>query len=252
MSTLLGKRNVRTLWKWVGALALAIVVVVALARGLPVAEWLEGIAKPLRNLGWLGVLSFAGIYFVAGMLCLPCMPLTLTSGYIFGLGGGFVAVHAGATLAAACGFLVGRFAGRRHAAEALRQSKRFHFLEKAIEKEGWKIVALLRMHAVPFGLSNLLYGMTSLQFRHYLLATTLAMIPGHIIYVYLGKVGGKYLEKASLEDMGPAEWSAAVLSIGSAVLLAVVLTRMVKRYGKVKPEEDSEERHEALEGHAQK
>lgn len=251
MNTRLGKRNMRITWKWAGGIALAAVVIVALARGIPVADWLEGIARPLRNLGWLGVLLFAGIYFVTGLLCLPCMPLTLTSGYIFGLGGGFVAVHTGATLAAACGFLVGRIAGRRHAAEVLRKSKRFHFLEKAIAKEGWKIVALLRMHAVPFGLSNLLYGMTSLEFRHYLLATTLAMIPGHIIYVYLGKVGGKYLEKASLEHMGPAEWSAAVLSIGSAIVLAVVLTRMVKRYGKVKPEEEQEDNDEPVEGHAQ-
>jgi uncharacterized membrane protein YdjX (TVP38/TMEM64 family) len=235
MSTRLGKRSWKAKWKWAAALVVVIAVAVVLARDIPVVDWLEAIAQPLRNLGWLGVFLYAGIYLVVGLLCLPCLPLTLTSGYIFGLTGGFVAVHTGATLAAACGFLLGRLAGRRHAAEALRRSKRFHFLEKAIAKEGWKIVALLRMHAVPFGLSNLLYGMTSLKFRQYLLATTLAMIPGHIIYVYLGKVGGRYLEKAELENMGPAEWSAAGLSIGSALLLAVVLTRMVKRYGKVTP-----------------
>jgi uncharacterized membrane protein YdjX (TVP38/TMEM64 family) len=221
-------------WKWVVGLFTMVVLGLMLARDIPVAAWLEGIAQPLREMGWLGVLAYAGIYFVVGMLCLPCLPLTLMSGYIFGMTGGVIAVHTGATLAAACGFLVGRVAGRRHAAEYLRHSKRFHFLEKAIAKEGWKIVALLRMHAIPFGLSNLLYGMTALEFWHYLLATTLAMIPGHLIYVYLGKVGGRYLEKAELTNMGPAEWTAAALSIGSAVLLGFVVTRMVRKYGKVR------------------
>lgn len=221
-------------WKWVAGLVTMVVLGLMLARDIPVADWLEGIAQPLRDMGWLGVLAYAGIYFVVGMLCLPCLPLTLMSGYIFGLAGGVIAVHTGATLAAACGFLVGRAAGRAQASEYLKHSKRFHFLEKAIAKEGWKIVALLRMHAIPFGLSNLLYGMTALEFWHYLLATTLAMIPGHLIYVYLGKVGGRYLEKAELTNMGPAEWTAAALSIGSAVLLGFVVTRMVKRYGRVK------------------
>lgn len=221
-------------WTWLVGVLTMVVLGLMLARDIPVAGWLEDIAQPLREMGWLGVLVYAGIYFVVGMLCLPCLPLTLMSGYIFGMTGGVIAVHTGATLAAACGFLVGRSAGRAHAAEYLKHSKRFHFLEKAIAREGWKIVALLRMHAIPFGLSNLLYGMTALEFWHYLLATTLAMLPGHLIYVYLGKVGGRYLEKAELTNMGPAEWSAAALSIGSALLLAVVVTRMVRKYGRVR------------------
>ncbi|HSI65369.1 MAG TPA: TVP38/TMEM64 family protein [Candidatus Saccharimonadia bacterium] len=219
-------------WKWVAGIVLLLAVVLMVARDVPVVDWLEGIAKPLRELGWMGVVAYAGIFFVAGLLCLPCLPVTLTSGYIFGMVGGVIAVHTGATLGAACGFLLGRLAGRAHVAEFLKKSKRFHFLEGAIAHEGWKIVALLRMHAVPFGLSNYLYGMTSLKFWPFLLATTLAMLPGHIIYVYLGMVGGRYLRKADMAQMGPAEWSAAGLSIGSALLLAVVITRMVRKYGR--------------------
>lgn len=226
-------------WKWVAGIALLLAVALMVARDVPIVDWLEGIAKPLRDLGWIGVVAYAGIFFVAGLLCLPCLPVTLTGGYIFGTLGGVIAVHTGATLGAACGFLLGRLAGRAHVAEFLRKSKRFHFLEGAIAQEGWKIVALLRMHAVPFGLSNYLYGMTSLRFWPYLLATTLAMLPGHFIYVYLGSVGGRYLRKADTAQMGPAEWTAAGLSIGSAILLAVVITRMVKKYGRGRvPEEE--------------
>ena len=225
-----GRRRSR--WKWVAGIALLLAVVLMVMRDVPFVDWLEGIAQPMRDLGWMGVLVYAGIFIAAGLLCLPCLPITLTSGYIFGMAGGVIAVHTGATLGAACGFLLGRLAGRAHVAEFLRKSKRFHFLEGAISQEGWKIVALLRMHAVPFGLSNYLYGMTSLRFWPYLLATTLAMLPGHFIYVYLGTVGGRYLRKAGTAHMGPAEWTAAALSIGSAILLAVVITRMVKKYGR--------------------
>ncbi|MEZ0274886.1 MAG: hypothetical protein ACAH88_08270, partial [Roseimicrobium sp.] len=78
-------------WKWVAGIVLLLAVVLMVARDVPVVDWLEGIAKPLRELGWMGVVAYAGIFFVAGLLCLPCLPVTLTSGYIFGMVGGVIA-----------------------------------------------------------------------------------------------------------------------------------------------------------------
>src|SRR5688500_9548763 len=92
------KPRIKKRW-WISALAIALVLVLV-ARGVPVVRWLEAIADPLRDLGPLGVVLFALCYFVAAMLCLPCMPLTLAAGYIFGALGGTIAVQTACTLAA--------------------------------------------------------------------------------------------------------------------------------------------------------
>ncbi|MBE2282278.1 MAG: TVP38/TMEM64 family protein [Prosthecobacter sp.] len=185
-------KSSRRPWRLITGL-LALVALVLAARNLPMIEWLEQVAEPLRDMGWAGVALFALAYFLAGLCCIPCMPLTLAAGYIFSTTQGVIAVHAAAVCSAAAGFAIGRITGRRRAAAWLRKSERFHFLDDAIAKEGWKIVGLLRMHAIPFGISNYLYGMTKIDFWHYLLATAIAMLPGHVIYVHLASVGQAHL-----------------------------------------------------------
>ena len=81
-------------WKWVAGIALLLGIVLMVMRDVPFVDWLEGIAQPMRDLGWVGVLVYAGIFIAAGLLCLPCLPITLTSGYIFGMAGGVLAVLA--------------------------------------------------------------------------------------------------------------------------------------------------------------
>jgi uncharacterized membrane protein YdjX (TVP38/TMEM64 family) len=214
--------------RWIGGI-LIVGLIVLLAKTVPLVDWLERMATPLREMGWLGVALYALIYFVAGLLCLPCAPITLAGGYILGTAHGVIAVHTGCVLSAAAGFLLGRWLGRRHAAEWMRNSPRFHQLDDAIAEEGWKIVGLLRLQAIPFGLSNYLYGMTKIDFWHYILATFVAMLPGHLIYVHIGAVGGKHLSGKG-GDIGPLEVIAPALGVISMILVTYMLTRMVKKH----------------------
>lgn len=221
-------KSPRRPWRLIAGL-LALVALVLAARNLPVIEWLEQVAEPLRDMGWAGVALFALAYFLAGLCCMPCMPLTLAAGYIFSTTQGVIAVHAAAVCSAAAGFAIGRLTGRQRAAAWLRKSERFHFLDDAIAKEGWKIVGLLRLHAIPFGISNYLYGMTKIDFWHYLLATAVAMLPGHVIYVYLASVGAKHLSGRG--EIGPLEVIVIALGIVSMIAFAFVLKRMFRKHG---------------------
>lgn len=222
------KARFRRYGKWVAGIVLLAAIVLA-AQKLPLVKWLDEAAGPLRGMGWLGVALYALVYFVAAMLCIPCAPLTLAGGFIFGTLQGCIAVHTGCVIAAAAGFLAGRLAGRRHAAEWLRSSRRFHYLDDAIGHEGWKIVGLLRLQAIPFGLSNYLYGMTKIDFWHYWLATFVAMLPGHLIYAHIGSVGGRHLTGRG--EIGPLELMAPLLGIASMITVTVVLTRIARKHG---------------------
>lgn len=48
------------------------------------------------------------IYIVAEVLAVPALPLTASSGYLFGLIPGFITVLVSATIAASISFLIGR------------------------------------------------------------------------------------------------------------------------------------------------
>ncbi len=220
-----------TLVRKYGKVILGILVLVTLllvTKQVPLAQWLDEVVEPLRRLGWVGVALYSLLYITVGMFGLPCLPLTLASGYIFGAFKGLVAVQSGAMIGASAGFLVGRIFGRARLARRLQHSPLYRFLDGAIAKEGWKIVALLRLHPIPFGLSNYLYGMTSLDFWHYLLATSLAMLPGHIIFGHLGAVGGRVMKHGG--PWSPMDWAAVILSVSSSLLLIFVVKRWVKKY----------------------
>jgi uncharacterized membrane protein YdjX (TVP38/TMEM64 family) len=214
-------------WKLLAGV-LAVSAFVLIARHLPVVDWLERLTGTIRSLGAWGVAVYALLLACAAMCCVPCMPVTLAGGFILGTVHGVIAVHLGTCLAASFGFLIGRIARRTHIADLLRRSERFHVIDTAIAREGWKIVALLRMHALPFGLSNYIYGMTAVSFWHYFLATALAMLPGNIIFVHLGAVGSRKLGGEG--GMHPLEFVLVGLGVVSLIVMGRLVTRMVRTH----------------------
>lgn len=225
-------------WKWL-IVGMALLAIGIAARFLPLLEWLENLTTWLRSLGILGVVLYAFSYAVAAMLCLPCMPLTIAGGYIFGTVSGLIAVHTGTTLAAAGGFLVGRFAGRAHVAERIRARERFHLLDQAIGNDGWRITALLRMLPIAFGPSNYLYGMTAVRFWPYLLATIVGMLPGNLIFTHLGSAGSRTLSGS--DGFHPLEGIALAIGVLSMAAVSVLIRRKLLEHKLAGEEKQSDD-----------
>ena len=72
--------------------------------------------------------------------------------------------------------------------EAIAQrNDKFREIDKAIGRQGPKLIFLLRLSPViPFNLSNYFYGLTSVKFWPYVLASWIGMMPGTFLYVYIG------------------------------------------------------------------
>lgn len=63
----------------------------------------------------------------------------------------------------------------------------FQIIDRAIRKNSFKIVALLRLSPLlPLALSNYFYGLTSVDLPSYVVASWLGMLPGTIAYVTAG------------------------------------------------------------------
>ena len=190
-------------------------------------HWLE---IYLTNLGHYGI--YAGLIFVVSfaalsMLGLPLIPFALAAGVLFGWGWGLAGVVTGSTIGAATGFITSRYIARQRFEKILAKQPKFAAIDRAIRSDGWKIVGLLRMCPLPFGLSNYCYGLTSVRFDHYLIATIAGMLPGEIVFVYLGAAGKQMLTSTQGVHDSPAAKALFYLGVFAAVLLIVVLRQVV-------------------------
>lgn len=212
--------------KWI--LAAAVVLgLIAASRLLPVASWTRQLEGWISGMGAAGYAAFYAIYVVGALLFVPGAALTVAAGFLFGLLRGTAIVSLAATTAAALAFLIARHAARGAVEARARKDARFTAIDKAIGERGWKIVALLRLSpAVPFSLSNYFYGLTAIRFWPYLLTSWVAMLPGTVLYVYLGAAG-----RAAAQGEGRTPLETAYLAVGLAATVAVTvyLTRVARR-----------------------
>ncbi len=212
------------IWKWI-ALAVVGLAFLLAARFLPVLAWIEIFRLWAQGFGIAGIFIYGAVFAVVSILLLPVLPLTLLAGFTFGLGGGLVAIMFGIALSAAFCFLFSRYAARATVARQMERYPRFHAMDRAIAQEGWKIVGLLRMCPVPFGITNYLYGLTAIPFWHYMAATLIGMLPGNIMYVYLGVLGKRTAEG----PRDPLEYVAGGLALAALVGVTLILRRMAQR-----------------------
>ena len=195
------------------------------ASFLPLSSWVKGFTDWVRQLGTVGALIFIAVYALAAVLFLPGAVFTIAAGLVYGIMGGTAVALVGATLGASLAFLAGRYLFRRRLVSYTRKHPKFAAIDDAIGEQGWKIVALLRLSPlIPFNASNYFYGITSIGFWPYLGATFFGVIPGTLLYAYLGAIG-----KAALlgEDDNV---SFGIMAAGGLTFLIVILliTRRVR------------------------
>lgn len=173
------------------------------------------------------MLLYGAVYIAAVVLFVPGIILTLGAGFLFGLKWGIVVVSAASTIAAALAFLIARYFARSSVERLARKDPRFEAIDRAIGKQGWKVVALLRLSPlVPFSLSNYLYGLTSVRFGPYVATSWVAMLPATVLYVYLGAAGRTIGEKT---HRSPWEWALLGTGLAATAAVTVLLTRAAKK-----------------------
>jgi uncharacterized membrane protein YdjX (TVP38/TMEM64 family) len=220
-------RSRRFPWRSIGALVAALALCGAW-RLLPVQGWLDQVQEWVSRMGALGGVVFGLVYVAAALLFVPGSALTLAAGLVFGLGWGTVVASASATATAAAAFLITRYLARDRVARLAKRHERFGAIDEAVREQGWKVVVLLRLSPlVPFSLSNYLYGLTAVAFWPYLLASWLAMLPGTVLYVYLGAAGRAAAGGA--RQQSPWEWALLGAGLVATAVVSVILARAARK-----------------------
>lgn len=183
-------------------------------------DWME-------RLGPWGQILFVVIYVVATVLLIPGSALGLGAGALFGVVRGSLLVSLASTLGATCAFLLGRYFAGDWVAKKIEGNASFAAIDRGVATEGWKIVFLTRLSPVfPFTLLNYAFGLTRVSLRDYVLASWIGMMPGTVMYVYLGSVA-----RAGVADRQrtPAEWTLYTVGLLATIAVAVMATRIARR-----------------------
>src|SRR5262249_44950221 len=185
----------------------------------------------IKGLGAWGLVVLAAVYVLAAVLLFPGSVLTLGAGAIFGVIRGFIAVSVGSVLGAAAAFFVGRKLARGWVEQKVAGNPRFQALDRAVGAAGFKIVLLTRLSPVfPYTLLNYVFGLTRVRVRDYLLASWLGMIPGTLMYVYLGSLAGNLAPAA--RGRGDGDFGQQALfypRLGGSVVVTVYVTHIARR-----------------------
>lgn len=198
---------------------------------LNLQEFLQNALQWINSLGAIGGIVFIGIYIIATLAFLPAALLTLGAGVIFGVTWGSVYVFIGATLGAIAAFLGGRYLAQGWVKEKISSYKKFAIIDKAVSKEGLKIVLLVRLSPLfPFNLLNYAFGITSVSFQDYLIGSV-GMIPGTIMYVYFGSLVGDIALIGSKNQPGNIilHWVIQIMGLIATIAVTVYVTNIAKK-----------------------
>jgi uncharacterized membrane protein YdjX (TVP38/TMEM64 family) len=212
--------------KWILVAALAVgVALTAIIALLPVREWTGNLEDRIETMDLAaGLLAFGAIYVVATLLLVPGWIFPLAAGAIFGLVWGTAIAVAATAASSTAAFLMARYLLRGPAERLAKRHKLFKAFEQAVDKEGWRIVALLRLSPLlSFGMKSYFFGLTCVELGSYLVGTLAGMAPGLLLKVWLGAAGRDVMTRG-----GPLQWTMLAAGVIATIAVSVIVTRVTR------------------------
>jgi uncharacterized membrane protein YdjX (TVP38/TMEM64 family) len=143
----------------------------------------------------LGPLTFTsgaalGLFFVvAAFVVFPKTVLLLSAGATFGLHAAPV-ILLGGTAGGILAFSFSRYVASAWFRKRLAKSATLGVVAQAVDDEGWRIVALMRLGGpLPNAVQNYAFGLTNIHLVTYALATFVFSAPQTFLFTFLGATG---------------------------------------------------------------
>jgi pyruvate/2-oxoglutarate dehydrogenase complex dihydrolipoamide dehydrogenase (E3) component/uncharacterized membrane protein YdjX (TVP38/TMEM64 family) len=196
---------------------------------------LEPALQWVRDLGLWGLIILGAAYLPSALIAFPpAFLLTIAAGAFYDIVPATIAISLGSTLAATCAFLLGRTLARGWVEANVANRPVFKALDTAVADGGFKIVLLTRLSPLlPFFVLNYAYGLTKVKLRDFVLASWIGMLPGTLLYVYIGSTvrgaADAVLAGGKPPDSGVAGRVLWWVGLGATVLVTVLVTRQARQ-----------------------
>jgi uncharacterized membrane protein YdjX (TVP38/TMEM64 family) len=216
---------------WLTILGVAVMVVITYQLGLfqYLSDGLNNANNWILELGSWGAIAFIIIYIIATIFLIPGSALTLGAGLIFGVIKGTIFVSIGSVMGATVSFLIGRYFLRTWVEKQIDTQPNFKAMDKAVAQQGWKIVGLTRLSPLfPFVFLNYAFGVTQVSLRDFVFASWLGMLPGTVMYVYLGSLP-KTAAEVSGGDIDTLKLILNIIGLIATVVVTVYVTKIAQK-----------------------
>jgi uncharacterized membrane protein YdjX (TVP38/TMEM64 family) len=209
--------------------AAAVAGLVVVSANEPLREALGESLDQFRGWAW-GPVVYAALYALSSLV-VPGSVITLGAGSLFGVIVGTAVVSLASVTGASLAFCLGRTLARSLIEKRLAGNLRFRALDQAMAGAGFKIVLLTRLSPLfPFTLVNYAFGLTNVRFRDYVLASWIGMLPGTMMYVYLGSsVKELAAIAAGHVEGGPARLVLFIVGLAATVVVTLYATRLARQ-----------------------
>jgi uncharacterized membrane protein YdjX (TVP38/TMEM64 family) len=192
---------------------------------------LAWLTQQVQALGVWGPLAFAALYVAVTVCLLPGTPVVLAAGAVFGTALGTATILVASTASAVVSFCTSRYLAHDWVAGHVRHYPLIDRVWRALGRpDGWKVVAAIRLsHALPFGAQNLLFGLSPVRFWPFVAATVASMLPGTLLYCYLGDLGARALGTSDDAPAGPGGWLLRLATLAVIALAVLYVGRFARR-----------------------
>lgn len=153
------------------------------------SEWFRDprrVRDEILSWGDWGPVVFILAFSIGPSFLIPGFIMIVAGGLAFGPLWGAIYSIVGANIGAVIAFGAGRALGRSLVERSI--GKRFDSLLQRIARNGFQIILYLRLliPIVPYTALNLVAGVSRIEFRDYFMGSLLGLIPGTILFAYLG------------------------------------------------------------------
>jgi len=135
---------------------------------------------------WLFTLVFFLSYVAATALCIPLeVPFALAAGALFGFAAGVLLASFASICGATCAFLAARFLLRATVQRIFRHQ--MEKINRGFDQDGvFYLINMRLVPIVPFGMCNVLMGLTNIRVRTFFVVSQACMIFATMIFVNAG------------------------------------------------------------------
>lgn len=212
------KKNYLLFWR-IGAIVLILATIVFLAIAIRNdAEYLE---KWIAERGAWGPVAFLVVFILLSSVFVPDTIFAIIAGTLFGLLWGTVLMFVGGLIGTILNYFIGkRFLGN-HFRVFLKNHPKFSIVKHAAEREGIRLLFLLRMTPINPTIVSYILGAIRVRFSSFFIAS-FGLIPTFFVEVYFG-----YLVKhMSMVVSGPPEVHSrlhTMITLGGFAMCLIVL-----------------------------
>lgn len=179
-----------------------------------------------RDANFIGLAAiFITVYVLIVAFSLPGAAVaSVTGGFLFGLGFGTAFNVFSATVGASLIFIAARTGlGEVLMAKMEASDGKLKKLQSGLQENEVSVLFLLRLvPAVPFFVANLLPALVGVRFFNFLWTTALGIIPGALVYTWIGVGVGEVFDRGETPDLSLL-WTPQILGpiLGLAALAAL-------------------------------